>query len=345
MTDHIQPVVRSQDQSPFRLLAAVTPSLLGLSQASSEVIAPTPVSPVQDASSPLSSFTTPSLPPPSSPLSPATRGSTNQLQDNPAAFVAGMIASQAPVATSMAAQRAESNLLRAGLNPPTPFPLYSGPSSPEVQVRCNGTYARRNQHLRTRNADFVENISVARNSRSGPSVARLKLLICPTACPNNASPAQHISPRIHPDDPQPWGLNIWQKDIAAMEHQFESIGLVVDLVVHDGVVNFSHFHQAIVHHQARLDTPKIPGFNVDVNTSYRDCGWCLQQIRLIKGRSQLRCCERAHTNATYWCLRTLATNASMFKASIEHGEVANPALKNVFIIRQLSLGSKVLETD
>ncbi|KAK0192030.1 hypothetical protein F5146DRAFT_999288 [Armillaria mellea] len=292
MPNHIQPVVRSQDQSPFWLLAAVTPSLPLLSQASSEVTAPTPVSPVQDMSSSLSSFAAPSmvgLAPPSSPLLPTTRGSTNQLQDSPAAFVAGMIASQASVATSMAAQRVENNLLHTGLNPPAPFPLYSGPSSPEVQV-------------------------------------------CGNACPNNASPAQHISPFIHPDDPQPWDLNIWQKDIAAMEHQFEPIGLVVDIVVHDGVVNFLHFHQAIVHHQARPDTPKIPGFNVNVNTSYRDCGWCLQQIHLVKGRSQLRCCERAHTSAMYWCLRTLATNASMFKASIEHGEVANPALKNVFII-------------
>lgn len=354
MPHQIQPVAPSQHQSPFQLLAAVTPFMPLPSQPislNSEDTAPTPTSPIQDASSSLSSLTVPSVTGPpllSFPASPATstRSDTTPLQDNPAAFVAAMISSQVPIAPSIVARRAENSLLQAGLNPPPPFPLYSGPSSPEVQVRGNSTYARRSQHLSTRNSDFVENLSVARNSRSGPTIARLKLLIFPTACPNNASPAQHISPIIHPDDPQPWSLEIWQKDIAVMVHRFEPIGLMVELIVHDGVVNFTDFHQAIARHQACSDSLKIPGFNFDLNTSYGDCGWCLQQMRTARGRTRLRCCQRAHTNATYWCLRTLTLNASMFKANVGHGEQADPALKNVFIIRQLpfEVQSNVLET-
>ncbi|KAK0184273.1 hypothetical protein F5146DRAFT_1145703 [Armillaria mellea] len=151
-------------------------------------------------------------------------------------------------------------------------------------------------------------------------------------CANNANPPQHVDPRIHADDPQPWDFQICQEDISAMDCQFECIGLVINITIHDGVLNFSDFHHAITQHQVLPDSPKIPSFNSDPEVSYQDSGWCLQQMQTHRGRSTLWCCKKAHKTGTYWSLNTLTNHASMVKAPVNSGIHSNPALKNIFII-------------
>ncbi|KAK0432347.1 hypothetical protein EV421DRAFT_1911064, partial [Armillaria borealis] len=338
----------ARPRTPRELLSAVTPSLAHLAATSP------PAEPAASNAVPASPLFASSGLPPSTPQLPyplvasstasavaARLGETTALQSNPAALVAQMVTTQSrpqpPVpsffpASSVTAERTETSLIQAGLNPPPPFPLYSGPSTPEVRTHANSTSARRAQHLRSRHAAFADNLAVGRNSRSGPSISRLKLLLFPIACANNASPSQHVYPSIHPDDPQPWDFQIWQKDIAPMERQFERIGLVINIIVHDGVLSFSDFHRAIAEHQALPESPKIPDFNTDPNASYQDSGWCLQQMRAQKHRTTLRCCEKAHKTGNYWSLHTLTSYASMVKAPVDDGVHSDPALKHVFII-------------
>ncbi|KAK0473485.1 hypothetical protein IW261DRAFT_1569899 [Armillaria novae-zelandiae] len=245
-------------------------------------------------------------------------GQMTALQNNPAALVAQMVSTQSrpqpPVpsffpASCVAAAQMETSLIQAGLNPPPPFPLYSGPSIAEVQTHVNSTSAWRMQHLRSRHAEFADNLAVGCNSRSGPSISRLKLLLFPVACGNNVHPPQHVDPSIHADDPHPWNFQILQEDIGPMDRQFERIGLVINMIVHDGLLSFSDFHRAIAQHQALPDSPKIPGFNSDRDASYLTSGWCLQQMRC-----------------------TLTAYMSMVKAPVDSGGRSDPTLKHVFII-------------
>ncbi|KAK0474600.1 hypothetical protein IW261DRAFT_1422890 [Armillaria novae-zelandiae] len=322
------------------LLSAVTPSLAHLAATSlPAVLAVSNAVPASQLfpSSDLPPSSTPQLPYPlvaSSSTVAARLGQMTALQNNPAALVAQMVSTQSqpqpPVpsffpASCIVAAQTETSLIQAGLNPPPPFPLYSGPSIVEVQTHANSTSAWRAQHLRSCHAEFADNLAVGCNSRSGPSISRLKLLLFPVACGNNAHPPQHVDPSIHADDPHPWNFQILQEDIGPMDRQFKRIGLGINMIVHDGLLSFSDFHHAIAQHQALPDSPKIPGFNSDRDASYLTSGWCLQQMCL-------RCCEKAYKTGAYWCLQTLTAYASMVKAPVDSGGHSNPTLKHVFII-------------
>ncbi|KAK0506561.1 hypothetical protein EDD18DRAFT_1342951 [Armillaria luteobubalina] len=272
---------------------------------------------------------------------PAWLGQTTALQSNPVALVAQMVSTQSrpqpPVpsffpASCVVAAQTETSLIQAGLTPPPPFPLYSGPSTPEVQTHVNSTSAWHVRHLRSHHAEFTDNLAVGRNSRSGPSITRLKLLLFPVACGNNANPPQHVDPSVTADDPHPWSYQILQEDIGPMECQFERIGLVINMIVHDGLLSFSNIHRAIAQHQALPESPKIPGFNSDPDASYLTSGWCLQQMRCVRNHTSLQCCEKAYKTGTYWCLQTLTAYASMVKAPVDTGGCSDPTLKHVFII-------------
>ncbi|PBK95007.1 hypothetical protein ARMGADRAFT_1078890 [Armillaria gallica] len=340
----------ARTRTPRELLSAVTPSLAHLAAmsppaapAASNVVPASPLFPSSD----LPSSSTPQLPYPlvassSTASTVAARlGQTTALQSNPAALVAQMVSTQSrpqpPVpsffpASSVAAERTETSLIQAGLNPPPPFPLYSGPSTPEVHTHANSTSARRAQHLRTRHAEFADNLAVGRNSRSGPSITWLKLLLFPVACGNNAHPPQHVDLSIHADDPHPWNFQILQEDIGPMDRQFKRIGLVINMIIHDGLLSFSDFHRAIAQHQALPESPKIPDFNTDPDASYLTSGWCLQQMRCVRNHTTLRCCEKAYKGGAYWSLQTLTAYASMVKAPFNSGGRSDPTLKHVFII-------------
>ncbi|KAK0224257.1 hypothetical protein IW262DRAFT_1295892 [Armillaria fumosa] len=315
------PSSTARTRTPRELLSTITPSLAHLAVMS------LPAAPAVSNAVPTTQlFPSSDLPPSSTPQLPyplvasltasavaARLGQMTALQSNPAALM-------------------ETSLIQAGLNPPPPFPLYSGPSTPEVQTHANSTSAQRAQHLRSRHAEFANNLTVGCNSRSGPSITRLKLLLCPVACGNNAHPPQHIDPSIHADDPHPWNFQILQEDIGPMDRQFECIGLVINMIVHDGLLSFSDFHRAIAQHQALPESPKIPGFNSDPDASYLTSGWCLQQMRCVRNQTSLRCCEKAYKTGAYWCLQTLTAYASMAKAPVDSGGHSDPTLKHVFII-------------
>ncbi|KAK0499190.1 hypothetical protein EDD18DRAFT_1350613 [Armillaria luteobubalina] len=117
-----------------------------------------------------------------------------------------------------------------------------------------------------------------------------------------------------------------------MDRQFERIGLVINMIVHDGLLSFSDIHHAIAQHQALPKSPKIPGFNSDPDASYLTSGWCLQQMRCVRNHTSLRCCEKAYKTGAYWCLQTLTAYASMVKAPVDTGGHSDPTLKHVFII-------------
>ncbi|KAK0227409.1 hypothetical protein EDD85DRAFT_794675 [Armillaria nabsnona] len=337
----------ARTQTPRELLSAVTPSLAHLAATSPPAASNTvPASPLFPSSD-LPPSSTPQLPYPlvtsSSTASAvvARLGQMTALQSNPAALVAQMVSTQSrpqpPVpsffpASSVAHARTETSLIQAGLNPPPLFPLYLGPSTPEVHTHVNSTSAWRAQHLQTCHAEFADNLAIRRNSRSGPSITWLKLLLFPVACGNNAHPPEHVDPSIHADDPHPWNFQILQEDIGLMDRQFERIGLVINMIIHDGLLNFSDFHRAIAQHQALPESPKIPDFNTDPDVSYLTSGWCLQQMRCVRNHTTLRCCEKAYKGGTYWCLQTLTAYASMVKAPVNSGSHSDPTLKHVFII-------------
>ncbi|KAK0496128.1 hypothetical protein EDD18DRAFT_1106008 [Armillaria luteobubalina] len=279
------PSSTTHTQTPRELLSTVTPSLAHLTAMS------LPAAPAVSNAVPTSQlFLSSDVPPSSTPQLPyplvasltasamlAWLGQTTALQSNPVALT-------------------ETSLIQAGLTPPPPFPLYLGPSTPEVQTHPCVRY----------------------NSRSGPSITRLKLLLFPVACGNNTNPPQHIDLSITADDPHPWSYQILQEDIGPMEHQFERIGLVINMIVHDGLLSFSDIHRAIAQHQALPKSPKIPGFNSDPDASYLTSGWCLQQMHL--------------QNGAYWCLQMLTAYVSMVKAPVDTGGCSDPTLKHVFII-------------
>ncbi|KAK0496035.1 hypothetical protein EDD18DRAFT_1353652 [Armillaria luteobubalina] len=267
------PSSTAHTRTPQELLGAITPSLAHLAAMS------LPAAPAVSNTVPASQlFPSSDLPPSSTPQLPyplvasltvsaalARLGQMTALQSNPAALVAQMVSTQSrpqpPVpsffpALCVVATQTETSLIQAGLNPPPPFPLYSGLSTPEIL----------------------------------------------------------------------------QEDIGPMDRQFERIGLVINMIIHDGLLSFSDIHRAIAQHQALPKSPKIPSFNSDPDASYLMSGWCLQQMRCVRNHTSLRCCKKAYKTGTYWCLQMLTAYASMVKAPVDTGGHSDPTLKHIFII-------------
>ncbi|KAK0492019.1 hypothetical protein EDD18DRAFT_1358441 [Armillaria luteobubalina] len=256
------PSSTAHTRTPQELLGTITLSLAHLAATSlPAALAVSNAIPMSQLfpSSDLLPSSTPQLPYPlvaSSTVSAALAwlGQTTALQSNPVALVAQMVSTQSqpqPLVPSffpalcIVATQTETSLIQAGLNPPPPFPLYLGLSTPEVQTHGNSTSAWR----------------------------------------------------------------ILQEDISPMDRQFECIGLVINMIVHDGLLSFSDIHRAIAQHQALPKSPKIPGFNSDPDVSYLTSGWCLQQMRC-----------------------TLTAYTSMVKAPVDTGSRSDPTLKHIFII-------------
>ncbi|KAK0490164.1 hypothetical protein EDD18DRAFT_1358802 [Armillaria luteobubalina] len=297
------PSSTTHTQTPRELLSTITPLLAHLA-----AMSPPTALAVSNAIPASQLFLSSDVPPSSTPQLPYPLVASSTASAVPAQLGQMTALQSNPVALT------ETSLIQAGLTPPPPFPLYLGPSTPEVQTH------------------FADNLAVRRNSRSGPSITRLKLLLFPVTCGNNANPPQHVDPSVTADDPHPWSYQILQEDIGPMERQFECIGLVINMIVHDGLLSFSDIHHAIAQHQALSESPKIPSFNSDPDVSYLMSGWCLQQMWCVRNHTSLRCCKKAYKTGAYWCLQMLTAYASMVKAPVDTGGHSNPTLKHVFII-------------
>ncbi|PBK81055.1 hypothetical protein ARMGADRAFT_1091602 [Armillaria gallica] len=260
---------------------------------------------------------------------PAPAAPQTPLQSNPAALVAQMLANRGGLEGQPPVQAATNNLLVAGLHPPPSFPQYTGPTGPIVNVRSNrnGTNERRQQSIQARSA-FVQNLAMGRNGNQ-PVVVELIVLVDPLCCPNGY--CHHPNADVHPDEPMTADYNIVHSDVRPLIARLQSLNLVIHVNVHKNAECYMDLQKALIAHQARSDTPKIPGFNPDPNADPDNSGWCLRQFRTTQHMTRLVCAPSARSKS-YFTWANLTQHCSFSKAAKDSGMGEDPGLKNYLMI-------------